>query len=307
MQFLFINQVKTGFATLALASLVACGGGGSSSGTPISSSSAAQSSSMASSSTSSSDGASSSEPASSASSVVSSSSQSSVATGVTLQQLQADIFTPRCSGCHTGSGAPQGLRLDTEQNSFDFLVNQASGEMPSLMRVEPGDPDNSYLVMKIEGAPTITGGRMPLGGAALSSELINQVRDWISNGAPRDGTGAMSTKVRVAEISKADSTIHLIVRFSRSIDTATRLEDIVQLYFINANNRWPAPSDAYQLILLNSQDIGVALERVDQSANALELLVNDPNITAIMDEQGRVIDGDGDELDGGIFRYEFSL
>lgn len=109
--------------------------------------------------------------------------------GVTLAELQQNIFGAICTNCHTGANAPRGLRLDSEDNSYAFLVNQAADEIPDLMRVNPGNPDLSYIIKKLEGASDIVGGRMPLGGPYLSETQIKQVRDWITNGAPRTGTG----------------------------------------------------------------------------------------------------------------------
>jgi len=91
------------------------------------------------------------------------------------------IFNGRCIGCHSGSSAPQGLKLDSA-NSFSNLVNVASHEVPSLKRVKPGDPGNSYLVQKIEGTASV-GSRMPLGGSPLSADQIALIRRWISEGA----------------------------------------------------------------------------------------------------------------------------
>jgi mono/diheme cytochrome c family protein len=113
---------------------------------------------------------------------------------VTLAELQQNIFGAICTNCHTGANAPRGLRLDSEDNSYAFLVNQAADEIPDLMRVNPGNPDQSYIIKKLEGTSDIVGGRMPLGGPYLSEAQINQVRSWISNGAPRTGTGLSENK-----------------------------------------------------------------------------------------------------------------
>jgi len=48
--------------------------------------------------------------------------------------------------------------------------------------VAPGDPDNSYLVQKVEGTAAV-GSQMPLGGPALSQSQINDIRQWIQDGA----------------------------------------------------------------------------------------------------------------------------
>ncbi|MEW6441222.1 MAG: hypothetical protein AB1640_09855 [bacterium] len=106
----------------------------------------------------------------------------------TLPAIQANIFTPVCAvpGCHAGAGAPLGQRLDSVADSFNSIVGVLSVERSDLMlyRVDPGDPDNSYLVWKIEGRPDIEGARMPLGQPPLSQEQISAVREWIQNGAP---------------------------------------------------------------------------------------------------------------------------
>lgn len=103
----------------------------------------------------------------------------------TLQSIQANIFGPICAqaGCHVGGGAQQGLMLDSVANSFQDLVDVASTEAPSLLRVSPGNPDSSYLVHKIEGRSTIVGAQMPLNQPALSGPQIAAIRSWIQNGA----------------------------------------------------------------------------------------------------------------------------
>lgn len=107
------------------------------------------------------------------------------ATAPTLAQLQSTIFTPICSGCHTGGGSslPSSMNLTSASATFAAIVGVASTEQPSVLRVSAGNPDASYLVRKIEGAAGITGGRMPLGGAPLDPALIANVRAWITAGA----------------------------------------------------------------------------------------------------------------------------
>ena len=50
----------------------------------------------------------------------------------------------------------------------------------------PGDAAASYLIHKLEGAPGITGGRMPLNGPFLDQATIDQVKSWINDGAPNN-------------------------------------------------------------------------------------------------------------------------
>ncbi len=106
---------------------------------------------------------------------------SPVQTGVDFDGQIQIIFILRCTGCHSGPAAPHGLDLSNGQ-AHGNLVNVPSAEVPSLMRVKPGDPNNSYLVQKVEGTAAV-GGRMPLGFDPLSSEQIALIREWISEGA----------------------------------------------------------------------------------------------------------------------------
>jgi hypothetical protein len=92
------------------------------------------------------------------------------------------IFSARCdsSGCH-GSSAQAGLTLTAGQ-SYNELVDVTSTQEPQYLRVEPSDAQNSYLVIKLEGRQSV-GNRMPSGGQ-LNNILIQNIRNWINNGAP---------------------------------------------------------------------------------------------------------------------------
>ena len=97
------------------------------------------------------------------------------------------IFTASCafSGCHGGASPAQGMNLSAGQ-AYANTVNVPSNELPSMDRIEPSDPDQSYLVNKIQGTQGDVGGsgqRMPLGGDPLSDADINTIRAWIAAGA----------------------------------------------------------------------------------------------------------------------------
>jgi predicted small lipoprotein YifL len=104
---------------------------------------------------------------------------------VTLLDVQTQVFTPRCalSGCHVSVGAPFGLDLSSVTASAASTVNVASAEMPSLMRIDPFDPAQSYLYLKITDDPSILGDPMPASGGPLSSADIALVEEWIAGGA----------------------------------------------------------------------------------------------------------------------------
>ncbi len=100
----------------------------------------------------------------------------------TLSSIQQNVFTPICTQCHTGAAAPLGLALDGGTSRGD-LVSVPSVERPELLRVNPGKPEASYLVWKVEGRASITGGRMPLDLPPLSEDQITAIRGWIEQGA----------------------------------------------------------------------------------------------------------------------------
>jgi len=108
---------------------------------------------------------------------------------VTLTQLQTQIFTPICSGCHTGVGTTlPGVQNLTAGNTYKAIVNVPSIEQPALLKIKPNDPTNSYLVQKIQGSPGITGSRMPFGcgpaaNPCLDQPTIDLVKAWVSQGA----------------------------------------------------------------------------------------------------------------------------
>jgi hypothetical protein len=117
-----------------------------------------------------------------------------------FDSIQANIFTPICSVCHVGGSAPEGLRLDAA-DSFNLLVSVPSTEVPSLLRVKPSDPDNSYIIQKLEGHAAV-GAQMPDGcpttQPCLTTSTIAFIRQWITNGAPPSATAAAAATVHAA-------------------------------------------------------------------------------------------------------------
>ena len=112
----------------------------------------------------------------------------------TFSAIQRDIFQasdssgrPVCVSCHTVANArfAAGLVL-TPDAAYAALVNVPSVERPALSRVRAGDPENSYLIHKLEGRSGIVGQRMPFGAGPLTSGQISIIRRWIELGARND-------------------------------------------------------------------------------------------------------------------------
>jgi len=111
----------------------------------------------------------------------------------TFSSIQQQIFSsgdasgrPACTNCHNAVGSRfNGLDL-TAAVSYNNLVNVASRFKAGAVRVIPGDPENSYLIHKLEGRSTIAGVRMPLNGPYLEAGQILVIRRWIETGAPNN-------------------------------------------------------------------------------------------------------------------------
>ena len=148
----------------------------------------------------------------------------------TFDSIQANVFTPICSVCHVGATAPQGLMLDAA-HSYNLLVGVPSTEVPSILRVAPGDPTNSYIIQKLQGHAAV-GGQMPLGETPLPATTIAFIAQWITDGAPA-GTSAtamaMAASFRVASVAPENGDVlavapaQIVVGFTRELD-ATRVD-----------------------------------------------------------------------------------
>ncbi|MEO5741506.1 MAG: hypothetical protein ABIS29_13020 [Vicinamibacterales bacterium] len=109
----------------------------------------------------------------------------------TFSSIQQTIFNVTdssgrlsCTGCHTDQGRnPSGGLVLLEGRSYQQLVGRASTGKPGATLVIAGDPDNSYLVKKLEGTD-INGQRMPRGnGPFLTEGQMRVIRRWITEGA----------------------------------------------------------------------------------------------------------------------------
>lgn len=94
------------------------------------------------------------------------------------------ILKTRCVMCHLTGKEPGNMKL-APKVAYATLVGVKAMET-GLARVEPGKPDQSYLVRKLEGTHVAAGGtgeRMPQGGAPLPPEQMAAIRAWIEQGA----------------------------------------------------------------------------------------------------------------------------
>lgn len=99
----------------------------------------------------------------------------------TLDEVQAAVFAPYCSPCHTDRVSGELSLRDSDTLEQNLLA--PSLQLPSMARVAPGDPLTSYLWLKVTGDHERVGGlgeQMPI-GPALPDEAADLLRRWIES------------------------------------------------------------------------------------------------------------------------------
>ena len=114
---------------------------------------------------------------------------STVPEAATWGDVRAIFNSAGCavSGCH-GSSSPSGNlgNITNENSGFNELLSEDVYCAGSFFesRVVPFDPENSFLVAKLQGFHDC-GSPMPLVGS-LSQDDIKAIRSWILDGAPKN-------------------------------------------------------------------------------------------------------------------------
>ena len=225
--------------------------------------------------------------------------------GGDFQEIQDTIFTPICSKCHIGASAPQGMRLDAA-NSYAMIVNVSSSEVPGLMRINPGNPDASYLVQKIQGTNAV-GARMPFGGPYLPQDRIDLVRRWIAAGAP--AAVAASNKLSVASTIPAPAEIapagltRLTVVFAGDVDAALAAAGT---FGLRDGMDTPVPLATVEVPPGRPNVVEITLAQ-PLVAGSYQLEVRGEGAVALADNAGHVLDGDADGVAGGDYLMSFDV
>ncbi len=227
--------------------------------------------------------------------------------------IQANVFTPICTACHTGAGAPLGLRLD-EGVSYALLVNAPSSEVSSLLRVKPGDPDSSYLVQKLEGTAQV-GGRMPLGGAPLPQETIAAIRQWILEGAQAPAQSRTPTSLRAAwpvQGSALKNLSTIVVTADAELDTTVLTAGTLALSRSGGDGVFGNENDIdvdaqIQLRSLSPTVVAIVSGSGEWPADTYALRISGRAPLAVTDLSATPVDGDSDGVPGGDFVLTFEV
>ena len=93
------------------------------------------------------------------------------------------IFDRECVKCHGAKEKKAKLDLSAPE-SYKALVNMPSGEVPATLRVKAGNPEQSYLWLKLDHRSE-EGSGMPKGlfsSRRLAQKDLDIVRSWIAAG-----------------------------------------------------------------------------------------------------------------------------
>lgn len=227
--------------------------------------------------------------------------------------IQAEVLTPICTTCHSGAAAPLGLRLD-EGVSYALLVNAPSTEVPALLRVNPGNPDASYLIQKLEGTAAV-GGRMPLGGPPLPAETIAAIRQWILEGAQAPSAQSfVPTSLRAAwpmQNSVARDLSSIVIAMDAQVDTSVLEAGTVELRrsglergFMKGEQVSVRPEIAVRSL---APTVLAITSHAGWSPGTYELRISGTAPLAVTDLDARAIDGDADGVAGGDFVLRFDV
>jgi hypothetical protein len=111
----------------------------------------------------------------------------------TFEQIQRQIFTATCAvpTCHSVAQGEHDMSLAAGE-AYASLVGvtpkNAAAAAAGKLRVDPGNPDNSFILDKLHGTLTAgEGARMPLDRDPLRSLNIQLIEEWIAAGAPASG------------------------------------------------------------------------------------------------------------------------
>ena len=110
-----------------------------------------------------------------------------VGQGVTWSGRIKPLIDAQCMGCHSGAQASGGLDLGGD--AYARLLEASIGR-PALKLVQPGQPEKSYLWLKVSGDGSVLGQRMPLDDQGrpvpLPADQLRDLETWIIAGALKD-------------------------------------------------------------------------------------------------------------------------
>lgn len=234
-----------------------------------------------------------------------------------FESIQQNVFTPICTACHSGATAPVGLRLDANA-SYAMLVNAPSAEVSALSRVLPGDPDNSYLIQKLEGRAAV-GARMPLNGSPLPQATIDVIRQWIAEGAQQATAATASKPAMLTAVAPAADEIldtpprEILVTADAGLDVNLVNAGSVMLLRSGQDGSFDEGNEVtltplhLEIRSFEPTVIAITLPAAQWVTDSYQLTISGAGHAPVADMSGRIIDGNADGTAGGDFVLHFDI
>ncbi len=231
-----------------------------------------------------------------------------------FSSIQSQVLTPTCAtaSCHSGANPPASLNLDSA-NAYTMLVGIPSSQQPGLQRVEQGDPDNSYLIQKLEGTAA-TGDTMPP-TAALDQADIDVIRQWVLAGALDDRVQP-ATAIRVTSLSPAPNAaltsapLQVVAGFDRELDVST----VNAMTFTLRGSGGDVTAAGISVPGTNPRSAVFDLAGMTLADDTYQVSLAGAGASVVMDIDANVLDGEfsgtfpsGNGVAGGNFITQFSL
>lgn len=239
-----------------------------------------------------------------------------------FSEIQSSVFTPTCAttGCHSG-GTPAGSLNLEAANSHAMLVGVNATQDASVQRVNPGNPNLSYLITKLEGAGA-SGVQMPPDNPLPQAD-IDVIRQWIMDGAV-DDTVQPSVPVQVSSLSPAPGAAldaapaNVVAGFSRDVDASTVNANTFILTASGGdgafNNGNETQITAASITLASPRSAVFDLSGVALADDTYEITLEGTGASVIMDLDGNALDGEytgsfpsGNDAAGGDFLARFTI
>ena len=110
----------------------------------------------------------------------------------TYHEIQDYIFDKSCanSACHAAPANAGNLNLTyglSYQDMIGRVPQNPAAAAAGMKLIDPGNPENSFLLTKLMDTTPEQGARMPFNAGTLHSGKIDAIRTWIAAGAPQQG------------------------------------------------------------------------------------------------------------------------
>lgn len=191
------------------------------------------------------------------------------------------IITANCNSCHAGGGNG----FDSSPYA-DLIASMSGSSTYNKNHIIPNDPDGSPLVDKIEPNP-MHGVRMPQGGS-LTTDEINKIRQWISEGATEEVATSNDEEIT------SPTEFELLGNYPNPFNPTTTVQFQVasaidfQITIYNANGQRVKMINGRaslglneQVIDLTNQTSGVYFYRVRAITNGTKSLIGSGKMTLV--------------------------